>query len=414
MTVPASRHDAIELDAADPLAELRRRFALPEGVVYLDGNSLGPPLTSTAARLRHTLDAEWGGELVRAWNSCDWIGLPARAAARIARLIGAEADEVAIADSTSVNVFKLLAAALCLCPERAVILSEEENFPTDLYMAQGLAQLLGERARLEVVPRRRLERALDDRVAVLMLTHVDFRSGELHDMVRLTESAHDAGALMLWDLAHSAGAVPVDLTGCSADLAVGCGYKYLNGGPGAPAFAYAARRHHDELRTPLAGWMGHRDPFAFSTGYEAATGSVQLQVGTPPILSLVALDEALTLFESVDVQALRDKSIDLSELFIALVEARLADHGLRLASPRDPARRGSQVAFSHPEGFAIMQALIERGIIGDFRAPDLLRFGFAPAYTRFVDVWDAAAALEEIMNDRAWDRPEFRVRSRVT
>jgi kynureninase len=414
MTVPASRAGAIELDAADPLAGLRRRFALPEGVVYLDGNSLGPPLRSIATRVQQTVGDEWGGELVRGWNTRDWIGLPARVAGRIAPLIGAHEDEVAVADSTSINVFKLLAAALSLRPERPVILSEEENFPTDLYMAQGLAQLLGDRARLEVVPRSRLRGALDDRVAVLMLTHVDFRSGELHDMDEFTAAAHQAGALMLWDLAHSAGAVPVDLAACSADFAVGCGYKYLNGGPGAPAFAWVARRHHVGLRSPLAGWMGHRDPFAFSTGYEAAEGSIRLQVGTPPILSLVALDEALEVFSSVDVDALRRKSITLTELFIALVEDRLSGHGLRLASPRDPARRGSQVALAHPEGFAIMQALIDRGVIGDFRAPDLLRFGFAPAYIRFVDVWDAVAVLEDIMNNRAWDRPELRIRSRVT
>jgi len=414
MSVPESRPEAIELDGADPLADLRRRFALPEGVVYLDGNSLGPPLKSVAARVQQTVGAEWGSELVRAWNSCGWIELPARVAARIAPLIGAREDEVAVADSTSINVFKLLAAALSLRPDRPVILSEEENFPTDLYMAQGLAQLLGDRARLEVVPRNRLRSALDDRVAVLMLTHVDFRSGELHDMDEVTDAAHRAGALMMWDLAHSAGAVPVDLAACSADFAVGCGYKYLNGGPGAPAFAWVAQRHHDELRTPLAGWMGHRDPFAFSTGYEAAPGSVQLQAGTPPILSLVALDEALEIFSSVDVHALRRKSVALTELFIALVEDRLSGHGLRLASPRDPERRGSQVALAHPEGFAIMQALIDRGVIGDFRAPDLLRFGFAPAYTRFVDVWDAIAALGDIMTDRTWNRPEFRVRSKVT
>jgi kynureninase len=414
MSAPASRAAALELDAADPLAALRERFSLPEGVIYLDGNSLGPPLTSTAARLETTIRAEWAGELVRAWNSSDWIGLASRVAARIAPLIGAAEDEVAVADSTSVNVFKLLAAALSLRPDRRVILSEEENFPTDLYMAQGLAQLLGDRARLEVVPRRRLRRALDDRVAVLMLTHVDFRSGELHDMVEVTDAAHRAGALTLWDLAHSAGAVPVDLTASSADLAVGCGYKYLNGGPGAPAFAYVARRHHEGLRTPLAGWMGHRAPFSFSTEYDAAPGCAQLQVGTPPILSLIALDEALGVFSCVDTAALRRKSIALSELFIGLVNERLPDHGLRLASPRDPDRRGSQVALAHPEGFSIMQALIARGVIGDFRAPDLLRFGFAPAYIRFVDVWDAVAALEDIMTNRTWDRPEFRVRSRVT
>jgi kynureninase len=414
MTVPTSREAAIEIDTADPLAALRDRFVLPEGVVYLDGNSLGPPLTSTTKRLQHTLEHEWAGELVRAWNSCDWIGLSKRVAARIAPLIGAAEDEVVVADSTSINVFKLLAAALTLRPERPVILSEEENFPTDLYMARGLAELLGDRARLEVVPRRRLRRELDDRIAVLMLTQVDFRSGELHDMDELTEAAHDAGALMLWDLAHSAGAVPVDLARCSADLAVGCGYKYLNGGPGAPAFAFVARRHHDGLRTPLAGWMGHRHPFSFSIEYDAAQGCAQLQAGTPPILSLTALDEALGLFSAVDMASIRRKSVALTELFIALVEQRLSGFDFELASPRDSARRGSQVALAHPEGFAIMQALIARGIIGDFRAPDLLRFGFAPAYTRFVDVWDAVAALEEIMSNRSWDRPEFRVRARVT
>ncbi len=414
MSVPDSRAATFELDAADPLADLRGRFSLPEGVVYLDGNSLGPPLASITDRLQLAIHDEWGGELVRAWNSCGWIDLPTLVAARIAPLIGAHEDEVAVADSTSVNVFKLLAAALALRPDRPVILSEEENFPTDLYMAQGLAELLGEQVRVKLVPRRRLLRELDDRVAVLMLTHVDFRSGKLHDMHELTRTAHEAGALMLWDLAHSAGALPVDLTTCAADFAVGCGYKYLNGGPGAPAFAFVARRHHEELRTPLAGWMGHREPFAFSTGYEAAPGCAQLHAGTPPILSLVALDEALKLFSSVDVDSLRRKSVALSELFIALVEHRLPDHGFGLASPRDPAQRGSQVAFSHTEGFAIMQALIARGIIGDFRAPDLLRFGFAPAYTRFVDVWDAVEALETIMFNREWDRAEFRVRARVT
>ena len=414
MSLPVSRAAALELDAADPLAAVRRRFLIPTGVVYLDGNSLGPPLTTTATRLQQALHVEWGGELVRAWNTCGWIELPARVAARIAPLIGAAGDEVAVADSTSVNVFKLLAAALALRPDRPIILSEHENFPTDLYMAQGLAALLGDRAHLEVVPRRQLKDTLDDRVAVLMLTHVDFRSGELHDMRELTRAAHEAGAQMRWDLAHSAGAVPVDLTVCEADFAVGCGYKYLNGGPGAPAFAFAARRHHGGLRTPLAGWMGHRDPFAFSTGYEAAAGSVQLQAGTPPILSLMALDEALKLFSDVDVDSLRRKSVALSELFIALVERQLTGHGFVLASPRDPERRGSQVAFSHPDGYAIMQALIARGVIGDFRAPDLLRFGFAPAYTRFVDVWDAVAALEHIMSDRGWDRPEFRARAKVT
>jgi kynureninase len=414
VSAPTTRAEILELDAADELAGLREGFALPDEVIYLDGNSLGPPLASTAARLQRAVGAEWGGELIRAWNACGWIDLPARVAARIAPLVGAGDDEVAVADSTSINLFKLLAAAVAMRPGRPVILSEEENFPTDLYMAQGLAELLGDRARLEVVPRERLRESLGREVAVLMLTHVDFRSGELHDMQELTRAAHEAGALTLWDLAHSAGAVPVDLTACKADLAVGCGYKYLNGGPGAPAFAYVARRHHDRLRTPLTGWMGHREPFAFSTRYEPASGCARLLVGTPPILSLIALDEALDLFSTVDVAALRRKSVALTELFIALVERRLPDHGFRLASPRNPDRRGSQVSLAHPEGFAIMQALIARGVIGDFRAPDLLRFGFGPAYTRFVDVWDAVENLEQVMSTAEWERPELRVRTRVT
>ncbi|HSN55933.1 MAG TPA: kynureninase [Candidatus Sulfomarinibacteraceae bacterium] len=414
MTLPITRAEVLELDAADELAGLRERFALPEGVVYLDGNSLGPPLASTAERLQRAVGAEWGGELVRGWNTCGWIDLPARVAARIAPLIGAGDDEVAVADSTSVNLFKLLAAAVAMRPGRPVILSEEENFPTDLYMAQGLAELLVDRARLEAVPRERLWESLDRQVAVLMLTHVDFRSGELHDMQALTRAAHEAGALALWDLAHSAGAVPVDVNHCRADFAVGCGYKYLNGGPGAPAFAYVARRHHRGLRTPLTGWMGHREPFAFTGAYEPAPGCARLLVGTPPILSLIALDEALELFSGVDVAALRRKSVALTELFIALVERRLADHGFRLASPREADRRGSQVSLAHPEGFAVMQALIARGVIGDFRAPDLLRFGFAPAYTRFVDVWDAVETLQQVMSTAEWERPELRIRPRVT
>ena len=412
--MPTTRAEVLELDADDELAGLRERFALPEGVVYLDGNSLGPPLASTAESLQRAVGADWGGELIRAWNTCGWIDLPARVAARIAPLIGAGDDEVAVADSTSINLFKLLAAAVAMRPDRPVILSEEENFPTDLYMAQGLAELLGDRARLEVVARERLRESLGREVAVLMLTHVDFRSGELHDMQQLTRASHEAGALTLWDLAHSAGAVPVDLNACGADFAVGCGYKYLNGGPGAPAFAYVARRHHERLRTPLTGWMGHREPFAFSTRYEPASGCARLLAGTPPILSLIALDDALDLFSTVDVAALRRKSVALTELFIALVERRLADHRFRLASPRDPDRRGSQVSLAHPEGFAIVQALIARGVIGDFRAPDLLRFGFAPAYTRFVDVWDAVENLEQVMSTAEWERPELRVRPRVT
>jgi kynureninase len=319
-----------------------------------------------------------------------------------------------VADSVSVNLFKLLGAALELRPGRPVILSERQNFGTDLYAAEGLAGLLGGRAELRLVERVELATALGPEVAVLMLTHVDFRSGAMHDMARWTAAAHEAGALVLWDLAHSAGAVPVDLDGCGADLAVGCGYKYLNGGPGAPAFAFAARRHHEALRSPLQGWMGHAAPFAFEPRYAPAPGVGRLRVGTPPILSLAALECGVAGIAEIGIGPLRAKSLALSELFIGLVERECAGFGFELASPREAERRGSQVALRHPEGYAIVQALIGVGLIGDFRAPDLLRFGFAPAYLRFVDVWDAVAALRGIMEAGSWDRPEHRRRAKVT
>jgi kynureninase len=351
---------------------------------------------------------------VRSWTRYDWIDLPQRVAAAIAPLVGAGADEVMVADSVSVNLFKLLGASLRLRKGRRVILSEGPNFGTDLYVAQGLADLLDNGTEVRVVGRDELEAALSDEVAVLMLTHVDFRSGEMHDMARWTAAAHAAGALVLWDLAHSAGAVPVDLGGCGADLAVGCGYKYLNGGPGAPAFAFAARRHHAALRSPLWGWMGHAAPFDFDTSYRPADGVGQLRVGTPPILSLAALECGVASVAALGIERLRTKSIALSEMFIALVERECAGHGLELASPREAHRRGSQVSLRHPEGYAIVQALAGAGVVGDFRAPDLLRFGFAPAYLRFVDIWDAVAGLRAIMKSGRWDRPEHRERAKVT
>jgi kynureninase len=301
-----------------------------------------------------------------------------------------------------------------LNPGRSVILSEKENFGTDLYVAQGLADVLGDDVSLRLVDRSRLEAALDDGIAVLMLTHVDFRTGEMHDMERWSRIAHEAGALVLWDLAHSAGAVPVDLEGCGVDLAVGCGYKYLNGGPGAPAFAYVARRHHGQLQSPLWGWMGHDAPFDFDTAYRPAAGVGRLRVGTPPILSLAALERGVAGVAEVGVDALRAKSAALTDLFIALVERECAGHGFELASPRESDLRGSQVSFRHPHGYAIMQALIANGVVGDFRAPDLLRFGFAPAYVRFVDVWSAVASLREIMEGGKWDRAEYKERTKVT
>ena len=402
------------LDAADPLAAWRERFALPEGVIYLDGNSLGPLPKATAAALEEVVRREWGEDLITSWNRHGWVDLPQRLGAKIARLIGAAAHEVIVADSTSVNLFKLIAAALSVRPGRRVVLSERENFPTDLYVAQGLRDLLGERMELRLVARAELEAALDQDTALLMLTHVDYRTGRIHDMARLTRAAHDAGALALWDLAHSAGAVPVDLHAAGADLAVGSGYKYLNGGPGAPAFLFVAERWHEQVRQPITGWFGHARPFAFDPAYRPAPGIARFLAGTPPILSMKALEAGLDLLLGADQEALRRKSIALTETFIRLIEERCAGFGFALASPRDAAERGAQVALRHPEGYPIVQALIAEGVIGDFRAPDLLRFGFAPLYVRFVDVWDAVEALRTLMSGRIWDQPAFKQRAAVT
>lgn len=414
VALPETRAQALELDGADPLSRCRQDFVIPEGVIYLDGNSLGPPPRRTLDRIRQLMTDEWGGELIRSWTSRGWIHMSERVAAAIASLIGAQPAEVAVADSVSVNLFKLLAAGVRLRPGRRVILTEEENFPTDQYIAQGLADLMPDRISLRVVPRADLATALDEDVAVLMLTHVDFRSGEIHDLPARTELAHGVGAITLWDLSHSAGALPVNLGEVGANMAVGCGYKYLNGGPGAPAFAYVACEHHARFRSPLWGWMGHVAPFDFGADYRPAPGVSSLCVGTPPILSLAALQCGVEVVAEIGIHRLRAKSIELSELFIARVERECGDHGLELASPRDPERRGSQVSFHHSDGYAVTQALIGRGVICDFRAPDLLRFGFAPAYLGFVDVWDAAAALAEIMSSREWDQTRFRVRAKVT
>ena len=334
------RDDVLEFDQCDPIAGFRDRFLLPEGVIYLDGNSLGPPPRKVSARIETVLQQEWGQGLVRSWTAAGWIDLPARVAAGIAPLIGAAADEVMIADSISVNLFKLLAAALRLRPERRVVLSNVENFGTDLYVAQGLQDLLGDLVEIRLVPRREIGGALDAAVAAVMLTHVDFRTGEMEDMAAVTAAAHDAGAVVLWDLAHSAGAVEVDLTACGADLAVGCGYKYLNGGPGAPAFAYVARRHHHSLESPLWGWMGHAAAFDFETAYEPAPGVGRLRVGTPPILSLAALECGVETIAEIGVDRLRAKSVSLSELFIALVEQECGDFGFQLVRPAKR-RRGA-------------------------------------------------------------------------
>ena len=408
-----TRAHAEAMDAADPLAAVRGTFVLPDGLVYLDGNSLGALPRRAVERVGDAVAREWGEGLVSSWNEHGWIDLPARVAAKIAPLVGARTSEVAVADSTSVNLFKLLAGGLRLRPGRRVVVSERANFPTDLYVAQGLGALLGD-VELRLVSRDGLAAALDDQVAVLMLTHVDFRTGEVHDMPGLTRTAHAAGALALWDLAHSAGALPVDLDGCGVDLAVGCGYKYLNGGPGAPAFAFVAEAHHARFETPLAGWMGHAAPFAFDTRYAPAPGVRRLLCGTPPVLSLVALECGVDTVAAAGVDGLRRKSMALGELFIRLVEQECGAFDLALASPRDARHRGSQVAFRHAEAFAIVRALVARRVVGDFREPDVLRFGLAAAYLRFVDVFDAVAVLRDVMARGEWERPEHRRRTRVT
>jgi kynureninase len=412
-----TRAHCLTLDAEDPLAPLREQFDLPAGVIYLDGNSLGVLPKSTTARVQHVLKHEWGHDLIKSWNTAGWIDLPQKLGNKIAALVGAGENEVVVADSTSVNLFKVLSAALRIvradAPARRVILSERSNFPTDLYIAEGLARELG--LELVLVEHDEIARHLDSKLAVLMLTQVNYRTGRLHDMAALSAAAHAAGGLALWDLAHSAGALPVDLRGSGADFAIGCGYKYLNGGPGAPAFVWSHPRHAERFWQPLSGWMGHAAPFEFTPDYRPAAGIGRYLCGTPAVLSMAALECGIDTVLAADMQALRRKSIELTELFIALVEARCAGHGLTLASPREAAKRGSQASFAHDDGgYPIMQALIARGVIGDFRAPDILRFGFTPLYTRHVDVWDAVEQFEQVLHSGEWREARFNQRSAVT
>ena len=402
-----TRQECLALDEGDGLATLRQRFTLPEGVIYLDGNSLGPMPRQVPARLKHVVEDEWGKGLIRSWNDAGWIEAPRRTSARIARIVGAEADEVTVADSTSVNLFKLLVAAARLRPDRNVLLSVSGDFPTDRYIGDSVAEILGLRAVRAGPDPDAIIAALDERVAVLAVCHVDYRTGRINPMSPLTAAAHAAGALALWDVSHSAGVIDIGLDAAEVDFAVGCGYKYLNGGPGAPAFGCVARRHHELIRQPLTGWLGHAQPFAFADDYVPAPGIDRLQCGTPPMMSLLALEAALEAFDGVDLAALRRKSRALGDLFIRLIDERLGRHGFALASPRDGDVRGSQVSLAHPRAYAVMQALIARGIIGDFRAPDILRFGLAPMYVRFADVFDTAAAIDEIMAAGEWNQPRF-------
>ena len=393
-----TKADVAGLDERDPLAHKRLEFELPVDRVYLDGNSLGALPRAVSARLQQTLDQQWGCDLIESWTKHDWINLPVSVGEKIAPLIGAAPGQVACADSISVNLFKLLAVALALRPGRSGVLSASDNFPTDLYMAQGLEGLGVEGScRLLQVAEADIAAALDDRVAVLLLSHVNFRSGRLLPMQELTAAAHEAGALVIWDLAHSAGAMPVALDECGVDFAVGCGYKYFNGGPGAPAFLYVADRHQDTVSQPLSGWMGHRAPFEFNPLYEPAVGVTRYLCGTPPILSMSALDAALDLFGDVDMAALRNKSLALGTLFTELVEQSPLAGELNLFSPAEPEARGSQLSWSHAEAYGLVQALIERGVVTDFREPDLLRVGFSPLYNSHADVYRAVETLAAVI-----------------
>ncbi|WP_373945380.1 kynureninase [Paracoccus marcusii] len=388
----------------------RAAFHLPDGMTYLDGNSLGPMPRAAADRVATMMADEWSEMLITGWNKASWYVQPRKVGDRIARLIGAGDGQVVMGDTLSIKVFQALSAALALRPDRRVILSDSGNFPSDLYVAEGIARALG--ATLRIVAPEEVEAAIGPDLAVLMLTEVDYRTGRRHDMHALTARAHDAGALAIWDLAHSAGAVDVDLLGSDADFAVGCTYKYLNGGPGAPAFIWTHPRHAEQAEPILQGWMGHAAPFAFDQEYRPAPGIERMRVGTPPVIALSALEASLDIWDTVDMAALRARSIELTEAFIAGVEAQCPD--LVLNSPRDPARRGSQVGFRHPQGYAVMQALIAAGVVGDFRAPDVLRFGFAPLYNDLDDVSQAVETLARILRDGSWDSAEFRRKAAVT
>jgi len=405
----------IAMDAADVLAHKRAEFELPPDTVYLDGNSLGCLPLSAKARAQQVIEQQWGRDLIKSWNVHQWIDLPVCAGEKIARIIGAGPGQVICCDSISVNLFKLLSAALNMQPGRCVVLSQSGNFPTDLYMVQGLRDLLGaEHCQLQLVDDTQLEDSLTGEVAVLLLSHVNFRSGLIYDMHRLTQLAHAQGILVIWDLAHSAGVLPLQLDACDVDFAVGCGYKYLNGGPGAPAFMYVARRHQDNIRQPLSGWMGHKAPFEFYPYYEPADGMSRFLTGTPPVLSMSVLDAALDVYADVDMLQVRAKSLALGNLFVTLVAQSPVLTDLVLDSPANDTCRGSQLAYRHPDAYAICQAMIAHGVIGDFRAPDIFRVGFSPLYLRYQDIHHSVKVLEELIASDTWREPRYQSRGKVT
>lgn len=414
-----TREDCLALDARDPLAALRDDFALPEGVIYLDGNSLGARPRAALERARQVLAQEWGEGLIGSWNSAGWRALPERLGNQLARLIGAGEDEVVVTDTTSINLFKVLVAALRVQagrdPARKAIVTERSNFPTDIYMVEGLADMLRQGYQLRLVDRPEdVPAAVGADTAVLLLTQVNYKTGHLHDMAALTALAHECGALAIWDLCHSVGAVPVDLTAAGADYAIGCTYKYLNGGPGSPAFVWVSPALRELVWQPLSGWWGHARQFGMEPAYAPAPGIGRYLCGTQPITSMALVECGLDSFAKTDMQALRAKSLALTDLFIERVQARCAAHPLTLVTPLEHARRGSHVSFEHPEGYAVVQALIDRGVIGDYREPRIMRFGFTPLYTRYSDAWDAAEILGDVLDSGAWRAERFMTRKQVT
>jgi kynureninase len=409
-----TRHTCQNLDANDPLNHFRDRYHLPKGKIYLDGNSLGLMAKSVPARVTDAVTRQWAEDLITSWNRNNWFTMPRTMGNKIARLVGGGTDNVIVADTISINLFKLLTAAITLRKDRKIILSDTGNFPSDLYVAQGLNQFLADGHVLKTVAPEDVIAAISKDVAVVMVTEVDYRTARRHDMKALIAKAHTMGALVIWDLSHSAGAIPVDLMGDDADFAVGCTYKYINGGPGSQAFLFVHPRHHQTAMPALVGWWGHESKFAFDLEWKAAAGVARQQCGTQAMLSMIALDAALDEWADVDMQALQKKSWSLCQTFIDLVEANCAEHGVKIAGPRNMVERGSHVSFHHPEGYAVMQALIAKGAIGDFRAPDMMRFGFAPLYNSHVEVFEAVAILAEILDKKLWDKPEFKTKKIAT
>lgn len=407
--------EVLELDKRDPLRHKRLEFSLPEGIIYLDGNSLGALPKVAQTRAQEVVARQWGNDLIQSWNKHQWVDLPMQVGEKIAPLIGAARGQVICCDSISVNLFKLLSGALQMQMGRSVVLSTEDNFPTDLYMVEGLTDLVGlEHCRLKLVDEEQIVASLDESIALLVLTQVNFRSGKLLDMQKITALAQEKGILVIWDLAHSAGALPVELDRCNVDFAVGCGYKYLNGGPGAPAFLYVAKRHQKRIKQPLSGWMGHQSPFIFAPEYQASEGVQKYLCGTPPILSMSVLDAALDVFDGVDAIQLREKSLALAELLITLLEQDDLISELVLFSPRKGEHRGSQLAFQHPQAYSICQALMDKGVVTDFRTPDILRFGFSPLYIAYQNIWHTAHIVRELIVSKDYERAKYQTVQKVT